>query len=202
MVELNSLVSAELPEKLASELCSVLELPEGALRAFWMLLSLALYDVPPRDLEQQSARFAEEHGVDPKVMAGALRAHRFLLREAAKRNIEKEQYAEDLATVAGDEERAKRLHAVLLPGFEPAMERVRQEIITGGIADHGKVLTEVKWRVDSMLASDRGSSEQRRIGMLTIGYREGRREDRVTLQVLPDGLQALYEACRGMIDVK
>lgn len=202
MLSLSALSNDEIPAALRGELCAVLELPEGALRAFWMLLSLALYDVPPRDLERESARFAEEHGIDPKVMAGALRAHRFLLREAAKRNITKEQYAEDLATVAGDEERAKRLHAVLLPGFEPAMERVKQEIITGGIADHGKVLTEVKWRVDSMLASDRGSSEQKRIGMLTIGYREGRREDRVTLQVLPDGLQALYEACKGMIDVE
>jgi hypothetical protein len=199
---MHAFAGADFPEQLRAELCSVLQLPEGALRAFWMLLSLALYDVPPRDLDQQVARFAEEHDVEPKVMAGALRAHRFLLREAGKRDLTEEQYADDLATIAGDEERARRLQMVLLPGFEPAMERVKQEIVTGGIADHGKVLTRVKWRVDSMLASDRGSSEARRIGMLTIGYREGAREDRITLQVLPDGLQALYDACKGMIAVE
>lgn len=202
MNALRTLGAVEASESLVREIGFVLELPESAFRSFWLLLSLALYDDPPGDLEHQLERLAEDHGVELTSMAAALRAHRFLLREAARRRVSKEDYAADLAAMAGDPERAERLQALMLPGFDLAVERVKQEIIGAGVADHGKVLTEVKWRVDAMLASDRGSAEQRRIGMLTLIYREGRREDRVTLQVQPDGLQALYEACKGMIEVE
>jgi hypothetical protein len=199
---LNAIGDAEIPGSLARELCSVLDLPAAASRRFWLLLSMALYDELPRDFDEQIERFAREQDVDVESVAGAVRAHRFLLREAGRRNVSKADYAADLAAVAGDPGRAERLKALMLPGFELAMERVKQEIIGAGVADHGKVLTDVKWRVDAMLASDRGSAEQRRIGMLTLIYREGRREERVTLQVQPDGLKALYEACKGMIEVE
>jgi hypothetical protein len=202
MPGLASLSGVEPPESLIREIRFVLDLPEGTVRTFWFLLSLALHDDPPDDLKQHIERSSKEHDVEPDLMAGALRGHRFLLREAARRNVTKEDYAADLATLAGDPGQAERLQALLLPGFDLAMERVKQEIIGAGVADHGKVLTGVKWRVDAMLASDRGSAEQRRIGMLTLIYREGRRGDRITLQVQPDGLQALYEACKGMIEVE
>lgn len=199
-LRLRSLGDAAIPPLLRDELRLVRQLDEHARDGFGLLLSMAIAEHPGRSLDEHVGAFAERHGMAGADLAKALRAHRFVLREASQRDVEPPAYAADLQRLAADDAEADRLQSLLLPAFVPAMNQLREERIAGAISDHGKVVVGVRWRVDSMLASDRGSAETMRVGLLTLQLREGGRHDQITMQVLPDMLDTLATACQSMID--
>ncbi len=61
----------------------------------------------------------------------------------------------------------------------------------GTLADHGKVLTGLSWRVDNVTSSDRGADLASPVVFLTLRYQEGKDSDSVTLQLTPESLQEL-----------
>jgi hypothetical protein len=84
---------------------------------------------------------------------------------------------------------------LVLAGYEPAKAQIRHEIIKSALADHGKLLTGVSWRLDAVQASERGANLRTPVAMLTLRYRDGAEAGRVTLQVLPDMMAELKDAC-------
>ena len=68
---------------------------------------------------------------------------------------------------------------------------MRQEVLQGTLADHGKLLLGVDWRLDSVQASNRGSKMRVPVALLTLRFREGEQTQRITLQVLPETLREL-----------
>ncbi len=167
-----------------------------------MLLSMALEEHPPAQLEHAIELFAEDHNIEADALAASLKAHRFVLREAARAEVSVDAYVADLRAVAveHDVEAADALVALMQPAFDPAMRKLHHEMVTGAVADHGKVMTGVKWRVDKMVGSDRGTAQEKRVGVLTFQYREGSKAERITLQALPDVLSELHRALQEMLE--
>ncbi|MEM1030309.1 MAG: hypothetical protein AAGN82_08165 [Myxococcota bacterium] len=194
-----SLGDAVVPDVLADDLRRVVTL-EAPSEEFASLLWLVLGESVAAELEDQLESFALRYGMERDALRQTLRAHRFMIREASRREVAPPDYGEDLRRLGRNENEADRLQSWLLPVFTPAMKRLEEERVVGAIADHGHVLVGVRWRVDSMLASDRGSAETKRVGLLTLDLREGGRRRQVTMQVLPDMLASLASACRAMTE--
>jgi hypothetical protein len=101
------------------------------------------------------------------------------------------EFAEDLGALGDD----GRLCEALLPGYDTALKILRREIVLASIADHGKVVERIAWRVDRVDGSNRGDRIDVPLVVLTISYHQGARRDRITLHLAPDALKDLREMC-------
>jgi len=60
-----------------------------------------------------------------------------------------------------------------MPGYEAAKAFVRREIHQAALADHGKVVERVDWRVDQVVTSNRGEKLGVPVAVLTLSFRRG-----------------------------
>src|SRR5262249_50677739 len=118
------------------------------------------------------------------------------IREAARHDVPAGALAEDLDRLCPDDPLVKEL---LLAGYDAAKDQLRNEIVRAAIADHGKILVGVSWRLDAIQASDRGGKLRTPVAMLTLHYREGGETGRVTMQVLPDMMGELKQVCEKVL---
>jgi hypothetical protein len=166
-------------------------LPPAAHRQLYRVLGPCLGEAVPTSVDAQIDELCRELHVEAAVMTCAIRASRFLLRQAAMLDLSEAAFAEDLAAL-GD---TGTVRATLAPGYDMAKQVIRSELTRGALADHGKVVERVAWRVDQVSASNRGDRLSIPIGVMTLVYRDGEREDRVTLQLPPDAMHELRAMC-------
>lgn len=193
---LESLGGGEAPTELAADLSILTRLPAEALQKLWQVLPPMLADAISKEAEQLLDLFCVAYKVNEDDLGRALRACRFVIREACQRNVPAAGLARDLDGLCPGEPLVKEL---VLAGYEPAKEALRREMLHAAIADHGKLLVDVKWRLDSVLASERGTQLQVPVALLTLHFQEGRDTGRVTLQVLPDMMGQLRVICDQML---
>ena len=105
--------------------------------------SLLSETVPPEAARKLDV-FAAQHGVEPGDLARAIKAARSLLRGAAKLKLQRDAFQLDLSLLAAGE----GAKAALLGQYEEAVIRLRRQAAIDEIANHGKLLTDVDWRVD------------------------------------------------------
>jgi hypothetical protein len=170
----------------------LLALPEGARQRLWQVLAPSLAEPIPPEVAPLYERFVKEHGVDGGALARALKVARLLVRQASALDLEPEQFADDLEKLGGG---SRAIADALVPGYPRARQRVRAEILSGAVADHGRVLESFRWRVDMLASSDRGLGLKLPVVMLTLHYREGERREQISLQVLPHLLGQLRAVC-------
>lgn len=182
------------PPEIAGDLERLLELPGSARARLWEILGPCLTDPLPDTLEAQVDAFCAAHGAPPATLAVVLKACRFLLWQAGSRALPRDRFAEDLAALSP----AKEIADVLLAGYDPAVAQVQQILLRGALIDHGNVLEGVDWRLDHVATSNRGGSLRAPVGVLTLRYRAGAREERLTVQLLPEALRALERACEAL----
>src|SRR5262249_54133185 len=91
---------------------------------------------------------------------------------------------EDLARLCPDDPLVKEL---VLAGYEPAREALRHEILRASVADHGKLLVEIRWRVGRIHASQGGGERGGRVAVLALYYPQGAEVGGVPLRARPDG---------------
>jgi hypothetical protein len=184
------------PSELAAHLVKILELTEPARTDFWRVFEPSLAEpIEPR-VEESLSRFCGQHGLDPEGFGLAVKASRFLFRAAARNNVNRDRFGEDLDALSGSSPAVREL---LLGGFDRAMGQLRREILRGTLADHGKLLTAIDWRLDRMICSDRGEQLGVSVVVLTLHYREGSKEERISLQLLPENLATLRSVCDRLI---
>lgn len=172
------------------------ELPVNARRLFWKALAPTLPDpIPPRSDAAIDA-FAAEHGVDDRTLARALKACRHLVREAAGRDVDAATFARDLAALDGER---GELRAILLPGYDEAKTRIREELVTKAISAHGKVLVGAEWRLDMVAASSRGQDLRAPIAIVTLEMLDEGATKRVTFQATPEALRKLAKVCADLL---
>jgi hypothetical protein len=193
---LQALGGSPAPPGLAPDLAALLTLPEPAREHLWQILGPSLADPVPAQVEADVERFCVTHDVDREQLGYTIRACRFLIREAASLDLPKDAFAADLAFLSSE---AEAIGALLLPRFESAKAFVRREMLRNTIADHGKLLESVSYRVDAPSSSNRSKRLSGRVVSLTLGYREGDRRERVTLQVLPEALAELKKICDQLL---
>ena len=197
-IRLATLRGGEAPAALPSDVQALVALPEPLRQRFWSILEPCLDADPDEESQRTIFALCEEHGVDPSCVLEPLRGARFLLQAAARSAATREAFVEDLERLVRPGELR---HAVgtLVPCFDKAVPRLRERIVARSIADHGKLVEDVHWRIDKIIQSEHGDGVNVPVVVLTLRYREGERAERVTLHLLPEQLKKLESACASIL---
>jgi hypothetical protein len=179
------------PAEIGADVALLTTLPPLARRQLYRVLGPCLGEPVPSSIDAQMDQFCREHAVDADVLARAIKAGRFLLRQAAMQDLREAELAEDLARLGDGGE----IRAMLAPGYDMAKAAIRAEIERGSLVDHGKVVERVDWRMDSVTASNRGENLGLTVAVLTLTYREGARQGQVTVQLQREALTELRAMC-------
>ena len=67
------------------------------------------------------------------------------------------------------------------------------------LGEHGNVFGGVSWRVDTIGSTNHCKALGVPVAMVTLHYREGNDTKRLTLQMVPDMVGELREACDAML---
>ncbi len=191
---LHSLGGRPAPEGIARDLALLLELSPSARASLWEALGPCLVESVPATMEARLDAFCHAHEAPGEVLARALKACRFLVWQASLRGVASDLFADDLASLSVEPE----VRDVLLAGYDAAVAQVRRELLRGALLDHGNVLDGVDWRVDHVATSSRGGLLGEPVGVITLRYRVGGKDERLTVQLLPDALRALHQACESV----
>lgn len=191
-VRLYCLGGGEAPPELAVDLGLLGRLPAEAQQELWQALGPSLAHQLSAETGKLLDVFCAAYHVDEQELGKVLKACRFVIHEAAARDVPTAAVAEDLDRLCPAEPRVKEL---VLAGYEPAKARLRHEMVRAALVEHGKLLVGVGWRVDTIQTSERGAGLGVPVALLTLRYREGAETGRMTLQALPDMVGELRDAC-------
>lgn len=165
----------------------VLRLPDAARAGFWGLLTAAVLEpLDPRAGERITA-FANESGVERDKLLQALQVCDLLLGGGATHDVSADDLHRDLIALSGG---SMSLHDDFVRQYATVRPVLRARLVEQALADHGKVLIGLDWRVDNVTASGRGQIATT-VVMMTFRYREGDEFGRVTVQMTPDSIKAL-----------
>lgn len=167
-----------------------LQFPAAARSGFWDVLDPAIKDpANPRNM-QRVQDFCNDHGLEKEEALAAVQSCDFLLRQAIVLNLTKQEFSQDLSALSEDRlEEAE----IISSHYDSVKTELRNAIIQMSLADHGKVLVGMDWRVDNITASDRGTQLDTSVVFLTLRYRDGDRLGRITLQLTPEALNQLKQ---------
>jgi hypothetical protein len=199
-VPLHCLGGEAAPAGIAADLRALAELPERARARFWEALGPTLPDPLRASVEPALDAFARKLEVPPDELARALKACRFLVREASARGLDRGRFEDDIVRLLGGplSPEAAVIAPLLLSHYDAARAALSAVAARDTVADHGAVLQAIEWRLDAILASSRGDAGAARVAVLTLVYREGNREERLTLHVSPEKIDELRRACERM----
>jgi hypothetical protein len=178
------------------DLRSILALPEAARAHMWEALGPCLAEPFAPEAEAVLDAFCGAYGAPEVELARAIKACRILLRDAAAIDLDRGHFAEDVDALSGG---SPEIREMLLHGYDRAKAAVRTEMVRGTLSDHGKLLLKIDWRLDAVDVSNRGSRLMQSVAMLTLRYREGEQDGRMTVQVLPETLRELRAICDALL---
>ena len=173
-----------------------LHLPKPARRAIWHLLGPAVLDLDGSQHQELLASFCKEYGIAKEPVVQAVQSCGFVLSRAAALDLGLAQVHEDLAALTGDSAVSDEdAFDILLARYDGMKTQLRGLIMQETLADHGKVLVGLDWRVDTCSASHRGANLDATVVFLTMRYRDGNQFDRATFQLTPEALKQLKLFC-------
>lgn len=166
-----------------------LELSDPVQLDVWKLVvdSLATPD-DANKVQQRVEAVSAVHDVSAGDVVAASLACQVLLGGACAQDLTREEFEQDLKTLS--EGRTDGLE-VILSRYDLVKAELRHVEDAQVMADHGKVLENVEWRLDKIVSSSRGYHRESDVIFLTIDYREGNTPGRMTFQVSARGLQSL-----------
>jgi hypothetical protein len=164
------------------------ELSDAARADFWELLGRTIVEPGAPGQQEHLESFCSDHGIDVNLALGALGACDFLLGNATALNLEPDAFQQDVTALS-----AAKAHLVdeFVTRYRSAKPLLRNRLVEVALADHGKILTGLDWRVDNVTASDRGAQLNTTVVYLTMRYRDGDKQDRVTFQLTSEALKLL-----------
>lgn len=166
--------------------------PEQVRNGFLSLLAPAMIEPADPQNRQRIEIFSNGHGLAEEDVVAAMRSCDFLLRQASILDLAADAFQQDLTELSGGDPRAA---GPVLANYDAAKADLRQQIIRETLADHGKVLVGLDWRLDNVTASDRGARLNSDVVFLTLRYREGNKVERITLQLTPEAVRELKHFC-------
>lgn len=197
-IPLRCLAGRPAPEGLGAEIQRLLEIPEPAMAPFPQVLAMYLAPKLDEATRQQITGYFKQFRLDTDYFIPTLRGLRMLFYAHAESGAKLEEYAADLADLLPEQE-AQALTAITQPWLEEVAPQLRQEALRQSIADHGKVVTKTRWRIDIIDRSDRATRMSVPVGVVTLNYQEGDDNKRITLSLLPDQLGELRDALNTML---
>ena len=166
--------------------------PEAARQNFWRLLGPALLEPADVAHEQRIQDFGREYALRQEDVVAALGSCDLLLRQACGLDLTAEQFLQDLNRLsAGTADAAN----VIMARYAAVKGQLRKQIVQYSLADHGKVLLGIDWRLDQVSASQRGDQLNTQVIFLTLRYREAEQLGRVTFQLTAEAMQHLKRFC-------
>jgi len=166
--------------------------PAAARQNFWRLLGPALLEPADSAHGQRIQAFGQEFALKQEDVVAALRSCDLLMRQACGLDLTAEQLQQDLSRLsAGPPEAAN----VLLAQYAAVKSELRKQIVQHTLADHGKLLVGIDWRLDQVTASQRGDQLNTQVIFLTLRYRQAERLERVTFQLTAEAMQHLKRFC-------
>jgi hypothetical protein len=166
--------------------------PEKARNGFLSLLAPAMMEPADPENRKRVGTFCTGHGLAEEAVVAAMRCCDFLLRQASMLDLDADAFQQDLADLSGGDTQAA---GPVLANYNAAKADLRLQILRETLADHGKVLVGLDWRVDNVTASDRGVQLNSDVVFLTLRYREGNTVERITLQLTPEAVKELKLFC-------
>jgi hypothetical protein len=187
-IKLNCCQGRPVPVPVVEGWRQFLQFSEEARKGFWGVLLPALLEPANPANKQRIESFSREYSLEEENVVSAMRGCDFLLRQASALDMDAAPFRQDLAALSeGDEQGAE----FIVSQYEGAKAELRKFIIQESLADHGKVLVGIDWRVDNVTASDRGAKLNTTVVLLTLRYREDNRVERITLQLTPEAIREL-----------
>ncbi len=187
-ISLQCLNGAAAPPLAAEGWRALAAFPNSAREEFWEMLGLAIMEPATPGHQERVESFCSAHKMEVASVLGALGACDFLLGTATALNLEPEALRQDLTALSAGQ---TALADEFLSRYQSAKPLLRNRLIEATLADHGKLLTGLDWRVDNVTASDRGAQPNASVVYLTLRYRGGDDQNHVTLQMTPEALKLL-----------
>lgn len=166
--------------------------PKEAKSDFWNVLRPTLMRPNHPSNEKLIKTFCSKFSLAEADAVDALRCCDLLFRRASALNLDHAAFQQDLTALSSGDAGAG---AFLLAQFDEAKGALRQQIILDSLADHGKLIVGLDWRIDDVSVSDRGVALNTRVVLMTLRYREGNRQERITLQLTPEAMNELRQFC-------
>jgi hypothetical protein len=166
----------------------LLGFPQQARAGLWALLGSALLEPASPDFRERLEAFCREHALAERHVVEAVQACDVLIRQASALDLDRDRFGQDLDALS---DRQGAVPQDLLSRYDSLKDELRRRMVQGSLADHGKVLVGLDWRVDKVVSSDRGAQLDTDVVLLTLRYREGERLERITLQLTQETLREL-----------
>lgn len=170
--------------------------PPAAREPFYLLLASILLQPASPGHQNHIAMLGQQHGIAPDDLLAAIRCCELLLKQAAALDLNEAQFRQDLEALGGPAE----LSDFILARFPETRHLLRRQILMDSLAAHGKVMTDLEWRLDQVLHSSKGNRLGTEIVLLTLHYQEGRTPGAVTLQLTRETAQLLRRFCDRLDD--
>ena len=168
------------------------QFPEEAKSDFWNALRPTLMRPNHPSNEKLLKTFCSKHSLAEADAVDTLRCCDLLFRRASALNLDRAAFQQDLTALSSGDAGAGEF---LLVQFDEAKGALRQQIVLDSLADHGKLIVGVDWRIDDVSVSDRGVALNTRVVLMTLRYREGNRQERITFQITPEAMNELRQFC-------
>ena len=175
-----------------------IELPALVHARIWEVLNPILLGLPQESVPQHVAQFAAAVNVEVSDLTLALEGCHALLLEATARNIDVKDFNEDLALLSGAGA-GQTARAAIVEGYERSNKLIRQRLVMESVAEHGKVLTGLNWRIDRILMSNHGFNLDTPILMMTLHYEDAGEKQHMTFQVSDSVLTMMRDFCDKML---
>lgn len=164
------------------------ELPPAARANIWQLLAPVLLQPAGPAQAARAEQFSAEHEVSVDDLALSVQSCAFVISRASALDLGVEDFQQDLVALSGG---STELSEVLVGRYEAIKGDCRKAIIHKSLADHGKVLVGLDWRVDNLKASSHGANLETVVILLTLRYQDGEKLDQLTLQLTPSSFETL-----------
>lgn len=194
---LHCFAGAAPPQEIIEGIKYMGKLPERGIQQIWPLIEASLQTPDASGNNDLLRWFCEQQTLDPTLVMTAVRCLDLMLRQAAALDLSSEAFREDIEILWADDSAVVQL---LLPRYAAVHAWLRQRIVEDTLADHGKVLVALDWRLDQVHASHRGTSINTPVAFLRLNYREGEEPRQISLQLTPDTVRTLRNVCNELLD--
>jgi hypothetical protein len=141
------------PLGLASDLERLGSFPPEALRDFWNALGPSLDEPITQEAEQALDAYCTRHALSDSDLAMVISSARFLVREAARRELSLADLKADLSD---------------LVGYRVGLAHLSRGQAARSVTTHGRVIKQIDWRLERVIASNEASALDVLIARLTL----------------------------------
>ena len=115
-----------------------------------------------------------------------------------KAGVQLESFAQDIEGLVGTEKSAP-IVALLMPLLQEAYPQLIQQAAMRTIAEHGKVVRDVHWRMDIIKGSNHVMNLDMPVATITLQFQDGPTTGQASYQMMPDQAAKLKEALTAII---